>query len=332
MALGLEVTPRNEGSPSPETTSLMRKLAGALEADALRGGKNQGPDFGGETEEDAEIVPVRVLRQEKHFQATGVEARRWQMAQDAFEEARAALAAGAGTAAPALDTSKPGERPGVPLALARAAEAASPAAAAAPAVPAVGVEVMPGAVGLQIADGIEKALGSPAEVAASPAAARVDLDTRQGFAPAIRTIKLELTPGDLGTVTIVVSGNEEGIRIEVAAELADTVTKVENDRAALSARLHGAGYSVSEISVARFAGQSMDSNSASRDQGQRQGALQEQLAGGSAREGGGSFAGQDGRRAAFADMRGDMGPGSSRGASSAPNMTGVSYASRFRPV
>ncbi len=41
---------------------------------------------------------------------------------------------------------------------------------------------------------------------------------------------------------------------ELAAELADTVTKVDADRGVLAARLNGAGYTVNDISVARSAG------------------------------------------------------------------------------
>jgi chemotaxis protein MotD len=148
----------------------------------------------------------------------------------------------------------------------------------------------------------------------------------------LRIIKLQLNPGDLGSVTIVVSGTDDNLRIELAAELADTVTKVENDRGVLAARLNGAGYTVGEISVARFAGQGMDGDS--RDQGPRQGTPQEQHFGqGGARDGGAQFGGQhNGRQSGASSFHAEIGMGPDRGAAAGPVAAGVSYASRFRPI
>ncbi len=330
-ALGVDVTARPQNTVSPDVAAFARKAAGArgMDIDVLRNDGAGGPELGGELAEDVELVPVRVVRQEKHFQAAGVEARRWQIAQDAFENGRDM---------PALDGSKaasqaevaPRERPAVVAALARAAENVTTSTAA-PIAPAVGIEVMPGAVGLQIADRVQQLLGAPAEAAASapPSVPNFEPETRQTFAPALRIIKLQLNPGHLGAVTIVVSGTDDNLRIELAAELADTVSKVESDRGVLAARLNGAGYIVGEISVARFGGQGTDGDA--RDQGPRQGSPQEQQFGQAAREGGAQFGGQGtGRQSGTSSAHSETGP--ARGAAAAPVVAGVSYASRFRPI
>ena len=326
-ALGVDMAARPERMVAgSEFGASLRLVAGmrGIDMDAHRAGGAREPDLGDESE--AEILTVRVVQQERHFKPAGVEMQRWQGAQSAAEGAQ-------GTAMPAADPklvqpeAAVRDRTAVAAAQARAAE---PAAQVAQPMSATG-EVMPGTVGVQIADRVQEALGKPSETAASspPAGAVHDSESRQVFAPAIRILKLQLNPASLGTVTIVLSGNDDGLRIELAAELADTVTKVDNDRGALAARLNGAGYSVTEISVARLGGQGTDSDA--RDQGARQGSAQEQFAGNASREGGGQFGGQHaglGGHQSSAD-----GPaGGSGSAAAAPVVAGVSYAGRFRPV
>ncbi|MFN3744306.1 MAG: flagellar hook-length control protein FliK [Hyphomicrobiaceae bacterium] len=326
-----DLAARSERAAPPEFAATVRKATGATGADldTRRTDKADGSD----RDDGAEvaILPVRVVRQEKHFQPAGVEARLWQIAQDSVEGARPA-------SAPALvpDAAKPSgaeiaqrERPVASAALARAPEAAAPVVAS---ISPAG-ELSLGGVGVQIADRVQQALGTPpgpGEPPPSPAEGGVS-DTRQTFAPALRTIKLQLNPAELGTVTIVLSGSDEGLRIELAAELADTVTKVENDRGVLAARLNGAGYAVTEVTVARLTGQAMESDA--REQGARQGGAQEQVAGNTTREGGAQLAGQQTSRQ-FARRPPDAGvrPGPSQGAPAAPVLSGVSYAGRFRPV
>ena len=336
--LGIDLTARPERAQGPELAAVARKGMGPRGADPAALGVDRvgAADVGDEVEVDeAMVLPVRVVRQEKHFQAAGVEARRWQIAQDAFEAGRAA--------APTAESPKtaPGEalreRAAAPVAMARTVEAVAPVAG--PAAPGAVVDVAPGAVGLQIADRVQEALTRPADSAASssPASGTIfEADTRQSFAPALRVIKLQLNPAELGAVTIVLSGNDEGLRIELAAELADTVTKVDNDRNVLAARLSGAGYAGTDISIARMAGQGTDGDA--RDQGARPGGQQEQLLGGGARDGGGRHGGaqqaeqhadwRSGKAFGRADSAGSLSPG----AAPAPVIGGVSYGGRFRPV
>jgi hypothetical protein len=292
-------------------------------------------DVGDEVEVDEEMVlPVRVVRQEKHFQAAGVDERRWQIAQDAFEAGRAVPTVEAPKPAPG--NALPRDRLAAPVAAARTPESTSPVVG--PASPTAAIEVAPGAVGLQIADRVQQALTAPAASAATsalPSGPIFEPDTRQTFAPALRVIKLQLNPAELGAVTIVLSGNDQGLRIELAAERADTANRVDSDRNVLAARLHGAGYTVTDINVARMAGQGM--NGDAREQAGRHGGQQEQLLGGGghngvARDGGAHQAEQHAGRRTGATYARAEGAGLSHGAASAPSVTGVSYAGRFRPV
>lgn len=335
--LAVDLTARPERAAGPELAAAVRKGAGPRGADLsmLRPERADGAELGDEAEiEEAAVIPVRVVRQEKHFQAAGVEARRWQIAQDAFEARRAVSTPE--TQKPVPTDVLPRERPVAPAALVRTAEAITPVAG--PAAPGAVIDVAPGAVGLQIADRVQNALTAPADAAASsgpPSGTIFEPDTRQTFAPALRVIKLHLNPAELGAVTIVLSGNDQGLHIELAAELADTVSKVENDRNVLAARLHGAGYSVTDINVARIAGQAMDGDA--RDQAGRHG-QQEQLLGNGARDSGARDGGAQqaeqhaGRRAGATYARAEAGPGLPPGAASGPVVAGVSYAGRFRPV
>lgn len=336
--LAVDLTARPERAMGPELATVARRGAGPRGADpsALGADRAGTADVGDEVEVDeAMVLPVRVVRQEKHFQAAGVEARRWQIAQDAFEAGRAAPAAEAQKVA--LGDALPRERPAAPVAPARTAEAISPVAG--PAAPGAVIDVAPGAVGLQIADRVQEALTAPANPAPSSApssGAIFEPDTRQTFAPALRVIKLHLNPAELGAVTIVLSGNDQGLHIELAAELADTVSKVENDRNVLAARLHGAGYTVTDINVARLAGQGPDGDT--REQAGRHGAQQEQLLGSGARDSGARDGGAQQaqqhaeRRSGMAFMGAEAMAGPFQGAAPPPVVAGVSYAGRFRPV
>lgn len=327
--LGVDLAARSErAAAGAEGGASMRMAAGArnIDMDARRAGVPGEPELG---DEETEVLPVRVVRQEKHFQPSGVEAQRWQGVLSLREDARVSTVPqdDAKAAQPEVALR---DRPMPPTAQARAVEVATPVAQP---MSATG-DVMPGAVGIQIADRVQQALGTPAAESSAPtppAGASHDPDTRQVFAPAIRTIKLQLNPASLGAVTIVLSGNDNGISIQLAAELPDTVTQVENDRGVLAARLNGAGYAVTDVSVARLGAQGMDSDA--RDAGARQGGTQEQFAGSASRDGGTQFGGQSSGRG-FGGHRthADAGPAASRGAAGAPTIPGVSYAGRFRPV
>jgi hypothetical protein len=344
--LAAETMARPEpAAASPEVATLVRSPLAPGERPRARGG---APEARGKEAIDAagmapgmapgladaaeEIIqPVRVVSQETHFQPAGIEARRWQNVQ------RAEAAAGEAPAMP-LPASEAKAVPLQPAARERgaAAVASSPppdAAMPAPQPVSISGEIAPGAVGFQIADRVQQALSAPSEPGApAPAAGgNAEPETRQIFAPALRTIKLQLNPAALGAVTIVLSGTDEGLRVHLTAELADTASVVENDRAALSARLAGAGYSATEITVARMAGQGMDGDM--RDSSPRQGATQDQFAGNSAREGAAQTAGQQAGRG-FGDRQPSrtLEPGPARDAADAPLVAGVSYAGRFRPI
>jgi hypothetical protein len=318
----------------PDRTTAGAELAASMRMTGARGvgldtqSTNRGTEPGLGEESDVEVVPVRVVRQEKHFQPAGVEMQRWQGAQNVREDASATTLPTPD--AKAFQPEAPSrERPGVQAVQARAPEMA---ASVAQPVSTAG-ELPAGTVGVQIADRVQQALGSPSQVSAPPPPSGPghDLEARQTFAPAIRTITLQLNPGSLGTVTIVLSGNDDGLHIQLAAELPDTVTQVENDRNLLTARLNGAGYSVNEITVARLGGQGMDGDA--RDQGARQGSAQEQFAGNASREGGAQFGGQQGGRGLGGHpQHTESGLGGTRGAAVMPSVAGVSYAGRFRPV
>ncbi len=326
--LGVDLAARPDRTTAGAELAASMRMTGArgIGLDTQSGGRGTEPDLGEES--DAEVLPVRVVRQEKHFQPAGVEMQRWQGAQNVREDARApTLPAQDAKAFQPEAASR--ERPGVQAVQARAPEMAAPVAQPMSA----SGEVVPGTVGMQIADRVQQALGSPSPAGAPPPPSGPghDLEARQAFAPAIRTITLQLNPGSLGTVTIVLSGNDEGLHIQLAAELPDTVTQVENDRNLLTARLNGAGYSVNEITVARLGGQGMDGDA--RDQGTRQGGTQEQFAGNASREGGAQFGGQQaGRGFGGHAQHTESGPGVTRGAAVMPSVAGVSYAGRFRPV
>jgi flagellar hook-length control protein FliK len=344
--LAAETMARPEpAAASPEVATLVRSALAPGERPRARGGAPEARGKGaidaagmapgmapGLADAAEEIIqPVRVVRQETHFQPAGIEALRWQNVQ------RAEAAAGEAPAMP-LPASEAKAVPLQPAARERGAAAVAsspPPDAAMPAAQPVTIsgEIAPGAVGFQIADRVQQALSAPSEPGApAPAAGgNAEPETRQTFAPALRTIKLQLNPAALGAVTIVLSGTDEGLRVHLTAELADTASVVENDRAALSARLAGAGYSATEITVARMAGQGMDGDM--RDSSPRQGATQDQFAGNSAREGAAQTAGQQAGRG-FGDRQPSrtLEPGPARDAAAAPLVAGVSYAGRFRPI
>lgn len=325
--LGGELAPRSDRmTAGAELGAFARMAAGPrnAELDAQRSGQAAETEIADDAE--AAVLPVRVVRQEKHFQPIGLEMQRWQGAQNAAQDPSAKPDLSPPVDAKAVQQeAAPRERMAAPAA--RAVEMAAPVAAPV----AGGGEIVPGGVGVQIADRVQQALATPVDASApQPAGASPDPEMRQAFAPAIRTIKLQLSPAALGTVTIEVSGNGDGLRIHLAAELADTVSQVENDRGVLAARLNGAGYAVTEVSVARLAGQGMDADA--RDQGARQGGSQEPWAGNAGRDGA-PFGGQNsGRGSGGEQAHMDSRHGGARGAAAAPVPSGTSYAGRFRSV
>jgi chemotaxis protein MotD len=283
------------------------------------------PDMADGAEE--EIVPVRVVRQETHFAPVMRDALRSSGTNEAPVDASGTPISPAALARSLLDREIAREQT-VAASAARALEQGAAVAAAGPAVD----EPMAGNIGLQIADRIQQALGEPLDAEAATSASQPgDSTQRIVYAPAVRSIKLQLNPMSLGTVTITLTGGEEAIRVHLEAEQADTVGKVEQDRNILSSRLHGAGYAIAELTVSRAGSQGTDSDM--RDSG-RNAASQGDGSGGSARDGGAPFSGErDGRRPGErqgADVFGR--PSGQKTVASEHVISGISYAGRFRPV
>ena len=196
------------------------------------------------------LTAVKVVRQETHLQPAGQEVRRLLEMTTVTPDERilhVSLAA-------ATETGRKGtgdrDRREQPIAAMRALDGAAPSMAAGE----TAKEANFASVGQQIAHGVQRALASPSEPAASPRSVpQVDPAAQQVFAGPVRTIKLQLNPQSLGAVTIILTHRDAELSIKLEAELAETVGKVEQDRTALTAKLAGAGYAVGELTISRMA-------------------------------------------------------------------------------
>ena len=296
-----------------------------------------GPDLPADSP-DIGAIPIRVLRQETHFQPIAHEARRLLGMTAGAPDTRVlppTLAAAAKIARPQALQRDSQDTPTVPELL---AEAAAPLAQAAPAADGTAL----GTIGQQIADGVQRAMASPDEPTMSRPAPGADPAAAPAFAPALRSIKLQLNPVSLGVVTIVLTGSDGELRVHLEAERAETFGKVEQERGALSARLNGAGFAISELTVARMGGadgQGRDGDQ--RETGSRQGGQMGNqaggqhgdTAGGGAREGAAQFAGERaGRHAGEHSIRAGAAASAAKGGAIEQTVSGVSYSGRFRPV
>ena len=338
IALGANLSPKSDQIPSADELQAAiggrivgGQRPGAGRADKVEAGEAAplaGPDI--EEQDPVAILPVRVVREEKHFQPVGRAAQRVHEMTDAALDDRRMPATPA--TLPRMAEQGAAQREPTSTA-ARGAEAVAQVSGPI----ATNQEPMPGSVGVQIADRVQQALGAPSEAESSPSQplpSAHDPNAKPAFAPAIRTIKLQLNPVSLGAVTIMLTGGDDALRIHLEAELAEAVGQVEQDRGALSARLNGAGYAITELTVARLGGQAAETDF--RDSGARNSAQQGDGAGGSPRDGGASFAGErDGRRPgerqSFAETPAS-GRSSPRGVAVEHVVSGISYAGRFRPV
>ena len=141
-------------------------------------------------------------------------------------------------------------------------------------------------------------------------------------------------------MTIVLTGSDGELRIHLEAERAETFGKVEQERGALSARLHGAGYAVSELTVGRMGtADTQGRDGDQRDAGARQGGQTGSQTGGQqgdgagARGGAAQFADQRAsRHAERADRTSAAVASAAKGGAIHQAVAGVSYAGRFRPV
>jgi hypothetical protein len=228
----------------------------------------------------------------------------------------------------------PHESQGEPALSDRAGEAAGPLATASVAGPETPT---PGSIGQQVADGVQRALASPAEPSAPRSVSTADPAAPPAYAPVVRSIKLQLNPVSLGVVTIVLTGSEGEMRVHLEAERAETFGKVEHERAAISARLNGAGYAITELTVGRMAAADTPARDGDRQGGQTGGQAGGQhgdTSGNGARDGGAQFADQRaGRHSAERATRADGAAASAvKGPAAEQVVTGVSHAGRFRPV
>ena len=69
------------------------------------------------------------------------------------------------------------------------------------------------------------------------------------FGSLLRVIRLELAPASLGVVHITLKGANAGLSVSIEAERSQTAASLGADRAALSSRLHEAGYSIDDLVV-----------------------------------------------------------------------------------
>ena len=156
----------------------------------------------------------------------------------------------------------------------------------------------------------------------------------------VRSIKLQLNPHSLGVVTIVLTASDGDLRVHLEAERAETFGKVEQERGTLSARLNGAGYAVTELTVGRMS--AGDAPTREGDQREaRQGSQAEAQMGGQQRNSAGSGARES--AAQFAEQRAGRQPGdpasratgalsTGRAGTIDQAVSGLSFTGRFRPV
>ena len=255
--LGVDLAAKHEAvasSAEPVTQSRRPASAGGSAPVAKRTalgsgetGSFDGPDLPGDVP-DIAATSIKVMRQETHFQPVAHEARRLLgMTAGAPGERTLppTLAAAAKIARPQALQRASEDPPAIADRVTEAAGSNAPIALAAD-----GSTL--GGVGQQIADGIQRAMDAPADPATPRSTPSLDPAAPPAFAPAIRSIKLQLNPHSLGVVTIMLTGSDGDLRIHLEAERAETIGKVEQERGALSARLNGAGYAISELTVGRM--------------------------------------------------------------------------------
>ncbi len=192
----------------------------------------------------SELGPVTVKHQETHLglslraPANGSAAPHAET--DPGVAARAAPAAGLDVPAAAADLLALAE---TATARARTAERARSAT----------VGDMPlGPVGAQVFDGVVTAASRDvAETQTAAPAAPVDGPRWQPISNPVRVLTIQLSPANLGPVTITLSGTDAALRIRVEADQATTAGQVERERDALTQRLIGTGLGVEEIVVLR---------------------------------------------------------------------------------
>jgi Flagellar hook-length control protein FliK len=336
LGVGLPVKSDTAAAAAELTTPSRRQVAKRAEPVLGETGALGGPDLPGDIPDTISATPVRVVRQETHFKPVALEARRLLgMNAGAPDDRVLPLSLAAATKLTRLQGPLR-ESQEVPTVSDRLVEAAGPLAPAAVA----GQEAPTlGSIGQQLVDGVQRALGSPAEMSTPRSVPTADPTAPPAYAPVLRSIKLQLNPVSLGVVTIVLTGSESEMRVHLEAERAETFGRVEQERGAISARLNGAGYAITELTVGRMgaadaSGRDGDQREAGARQGGQTGAQQGDTAGGGARDGGAQFADQ--RAGRHSEERATRASGAAasivKGPAGEQVVSGVSYAGRFRPV
>jgi hypothetical protein len=299
-----------------------------------------GPDLPGDVP-DIGAIPVRVLRQESHFQPVAHEVRRLLGMNVGAADDRVlplTLAAAAKISRPQALQPLSQDAPVMPESQVEPAGPLAPSSLALSQVAADGATF--GAIGQQIADAVQRAMASPAEPATTRSVPGADPAAAPAFAPALRTIKLQLNPHSLGVVTVVLTGSDGDLRIHLEAERAETFGKVEQERGVLSARLNGAGYAITEVTVGRTAaadaqGRDGEQRDAAPRQGNHAGGQQGDTAGGGARQSAEQFADQRARRESgghASSSNAAVAASAAKGGTVEQTVAGFSYSGRFRPV
>lgn len=276
---------------------------------------------------DIPVTEVKVARQETHFQPVGQEARRLLEMTAAADELAPPVSLAAAAKAGRPQAPERGQ-PDAPAAPARATEPSGTIVQ-----PILGKdEAGFGTIAGQIADSFSRAVGPPSAGEATARAAPAEPIARPEFAAPVRSIKLQLNPASLGMVTIVLTGGEGDMRVHVEAERAETLGKVEQERSALSARLNGAGYAISELTVGRMGSADAQMRDADqRDAAARQGGPSGDAAGSGARDGASHSSDERaGRQAPEQPYRSEAPAPRAKAIEQA--VPGISYAGRFRPV
>ena len=105
---------------------------------------------------------------------------------------------------------------------------------------------------MQVLDAL-RAAGSADATAEASAIEQMAAPAREPLvAPPVRVLVLRLSPGSLGTVNIVLTGNSDALRIRVEAEREATASALEVDRTALAGALATSGQHLDELVISRL--------------------------------------------------------------------------------
>jgi hypothetical protein len=239
---------------------------------------------------DGATFPIKVVGQETHFQPVADRPSRLALAIFAAQDdpvlpVRLAAATRIGGSKPL-----PGDVRGFPGFTMRMLEAAEPRLPMPRDVDERALTIIAQAIG----EGVQRAVGAPAEAAVHQPAGNGD-QAAAVFSATLRSVKLQLNPHSLGVVTVILAARDGEVRVHLEVENAETFGKVEQSRGALSGRLADAGYPISELTIVRTGavdgtGQDGGQGDAAAPGGGQTGNKQGDTSGGGARDGASQFA------------------------------------------